>query len=372
MARDRQAQNTLRRNDSSPEGVSGEPQRILLSQLEFDVENPRVVERLGDRPTQDQVKHLLLTSEMKARDLVPSFMENGYIPYEPMIVRPKGDGYVVVEGNRRLAALQSMQAAEDPREKEAFARHRLAEVPCLIFKGDNKQLLAYLGLRHLSKTKDWSTSAKGAFVERVLLAGLDLKEASRITNTTTHALRQILLTRRLFERAGALGIELPSSGADSETFFWHLGDAVRRSRTKQYLRLSENPDPMRPPEVDETRFEHLIGWLYGNPKTQQQRVIRSIRDIGDLDLCLGDERAVAALENGATLAESKEELEAAGATIAAHLERAKRSVQRATRNISDLEEHGVSQVSEALHQLQAAVEQFEASLEHRQSLLSQP
>ena len=347
----------------------GEPQRKPIDQLEFDPENPRIVERLGEKPSQQQIEYLLLTGEMKARELVPSFIENGYIPYEPLIVRPRGKSFVVVEGNRRLAALRSMQKSKDAEEQRAFHQHGLESIPCLIFRGDDRQLLAYLGLRHLSKTKDWSTSAKAAFVERVLTSGLDLREASRLTNTTTNALRLILLTRRLFDRAGDLGIDLSSSGADGETFFWHLGDAVRRTRTKAYLHLRENPQPLKTPELDETHFENLLGWLYGNSKTKQQRIIGSIRDIGKLDLCLGNERATAALENGATLDEAEEELEAAGATIAGHLERAKRSLQRATSNLSDLEAQGISQVEDARGQLAAALEQFGASFDHRRQTI---
>src|SRR5713226_3072720 len=81
----------------------GEVKRIALSSLRYDPKNPRVVERLGENPTQGQIEQLLLGSEMKARELVPSFIENGYIPYEPLIVRPQGSAFSVIEGNRRLA-----------------------------------------------------------------------------------------------------------------------------------------------------------------------------------------------------------------------------------------------------------------------------
>ena len=347
----------------APAGA-GKPEQIPLDKLRFDPTNPRIAERLGDGPTQAQIEQLLLTGEMRARELVPSFMENGFIPYEPLIVRPSGSQFVVVEGNRRLAALRSMKNSKDPEELAAFERHHLESVPCLIFTGDDRQLLAYLGLRHLSKTKDWSTSAKGAFVERMLTAGHDLAEAARLTNTTTTSLRLILLTRRLFERAGTLGLEVPQIGADGETFFWHLGDAVRRTRTKTYLRLEEDPDPLNQPVVDETRFEHLVTWLYGNSKTKRQRIVQSIRDIPDLDKCLGDDRSIKALENGFSLEEAQEELQAAGATIQGHLERAKKSVERACGGPwSNLDAAGLEQVREAWRLLSDAVPQVQTFID---------
>src|SRR6266566_2027462 len=179
------------------------PQLIDIDRLEFDPRNPRTVERLGENASQNQIEEFLLGGEMKARDLIPSFSANGYIPYEPLIVKPRARAaFVVVEGNRRLAALRWMKNSEDTEESAAFVQHALDRIPCLIFEGDERQLLAYLGLRHLSKTKDWTTAAKGAFVERVLRASENsdpaerLREAGRLTNTSTGALRLTLLTRR--------------------------------------------------------------------------------------------------------------------------------------------------------------------------------
>src|SRR5437867_3675858 len=88
------------RRDELPEG---QPQRIELSTLEFDPENPRTVERLGRDASQGQIEEFLRGGEMKARDLIPSFITNGYIPYEPLIVKQgkRKNRFVVVEGNRR-------------------------------------------------------------------------------------------------------------------------------------------------------------------------------------------------------------------------------------------------------------------------------
>ena len=219
-------------------------------------------------------------------------MANGYIEYEPLIVRPEHGGHhVVVEGNRRLAALRSMENGAIPMRKPPFENMGWTGYPALVFDGGERELLAYLGLRHLSKTKDWSASAKGQFVERVLKSGCDLKEAGRLTNTTTGSLRLLLLTRRLFDRAAELDIDLPSAGGAGETIFWHLGDAIRRTRTKDYLGLEEADDPLQEPDLDETKLVNLLGWLYGNSRTGKQRVIDSIRDIGTLDQCLGNDRA---------------------------------------------------------------------------------
>jgi hypothetical protein len=374
------AKTTAKPKQSAPSLPEGKPQPVTLENLEFDPENPRTVERLGRNASQAKIEEFLMGGEMKAGELVPSFMANGYIPYEPLIVRPlsRTGKFHVVEGNRRLAALRSMRDSTDADAKRAFSEHGLSRVPCLVFEGTERQLLAYLGLRHLSKTKDWTTAAKGAFVERILRASTDpdpaerLREAGRLTNASTSALRLTLLTRRLFDQANALGLSLPTSGADNETIFWHLGDAIRRSNTKSYLKLQENPDPLEVPAYDENRFEKLVTWLYGNPKTKQAALITSIRDIPDLNSCLGDSRSIRALENGYSLAEALEELEAAGATVASHLERAKKSIQRAGTGLSEVDKDGIKEIESAHKDLRAALEQFEGSLNVRKNTVANP
>ncbi len=337
---------------------------IEIDKLRFDPLNPRLAEQLPAKATQEIIQQTLLGGSFNAKELIPSLIANGYLPYEPLVVRPKTSKgtHEVLEGNRRLAALISLRDSQDPEHQQAFKEKNLGKVACLIFQGTPDEELAYLGLRHLSKTKDWSTSAKGAFVERFLRAGKDLNEAGRIINTTPTALRTLLLTRRLFERAVQLGFDLTTSDADGEIAFWHLGDAIRRAKTKKYLGLAENPNQLEQPDVDESRFEKLIGWLYGNPKTRTSKIIGSIRDIPDLDSILGNSRATAALEGGSTLEEALEELQSAGVNFVTHVEKATRSLNRALAGLSSLDADGIAKGEAAIHNVDKVLNNIKSLL----------
>ena len=59
-----------------------------IDELLFDERNPRTPERLGPRPTQNQIRDLLI-GEAEAREIVPSFMINGYLPHEPLLPSPQ-------------------------------------------------------------------------------------------------------------------------------------------------------------------------------------------------------------------------------------------------------------------------------------------
>jgi hypothetical protein len=77
--------------------------------LRFDPSNPRFSEE-GPATGQGAIQDLLEKAPHFALELIPSFLENGFIDYEPLVVRAVADHYVVVEGNRRLAAIRHILA----------------------------------------------------------------------------------------------------------------------------------------------------------------------------------------------------------------------------------------------------------------------
>src|SRR4051794_17710247 len=90
-------------SDSAPQFT-----KVLTDLVDLDTENPR----LGGvtNVSQPRLQEILLGEPHFAKDLVESFVENGFIEYEPLIVRKEGDRYVVIEGNRRLAAVKHILA----------------------------------------------------------------------------------------------------------------------------------------------------------------------------------------------------------------------------------------------------------------------
>ena len=93
------------------------------------------------------------------RDLVESFKANGYLPVDQIQVKQlDGGGYLVLEGNRRVAALQYLE--HEYREKaidlgklnpEIFSR-----VPVVIYQeGDQLHHLTVMALKHISGNRKW-------------------------------------------------------------------------------------------------------------------------------------------------------------------------------------------------------------------------
>jgi hypothetical protein len=106
-------------------------------------------------------------------ELATSFLETHFWPQEALIiVSEEHDGAVrnvVVEDNRRLAALKLLRAAYDGsptsrRWREFTERYKdpddlFTKIPCLRAKSRDN-IAAFLGFRHVTGIKDWRPRRK--------------------------------------------------------------------------------------------------------------------------------------------------------------------------------------------------------------------
>src|SRR5437879_575731 len=124
--------------------------RVPTDDVLFDPTNPR----LGGTSTtkQEKLQEMLMEEPHLANLLVESFVVNGFIEYEPLVVRQNGNKYSVIEGNRRLAAVKYIRS--NPQLYAATLIKKLEKVPVLVFheaadKAHRNDIRTYLGVRHL-------------------------------------------------------------------------------------------------------------------------------------------------------------------------------------------------------------------------------
>lgn len=97
-----------------PAAVSGGGyKRVEIEKLLLDPQNPRLAE-FGISPETSQSDLLTtLWKELAVEEVAMSIAYSGYFPHEPLFVEeaPKGR-YIVIEGNRRLAAVKLLLDGE--------------------------------------------------------------------------------------------------------------------------------------------------------------------------------------------------------------------------------------------------------------------
>lgn len=78
-----------------------------VASLHLDSKNPRLGRETSARAPREIIQYLF--EHDKALEVAQSIASRGYFPNEPLLAIKENDRYVVVEGNRRLAALKALR-----------------------------------------------------------------------------------------------------------------------------------------------------------------------------------------------------------------------------------------------------------------------
>jgi hypothetical protein len=163
-------------NDQSTEAdqLRAELKDIDVNELALDPENPRLPRQLHGLSQSQLLRYLFDNGVLD--ELGKSFLDNGYFMHEPVIATPAGienRPYVVLEGNRRLAALLILLQAEVAkeagvrfnleREPTNAERTALARIPSYVVP-DRESVHRFLGFRHIGGIKTWSAEAKARYL----------------------------------------------------------------------------------------------------------------------------------------------------------------------------------------------------------------
>jgi hypothetical protein len=268
--------------------------KVPVGKLRFDPENPRLGGE-ARRKNQEQIQKYLEGPPHHALDLVGSIVENGFLPYEPLVVRRVNDEFVVIEGNRRLAAVQSvLRSAKYP----AAVTSRLKKIPVLVFPNgahgrDSEEVLRYLGVKHLFGFRDWPPVSKAMFLDKRVSSKKDVAQVLKELNITRQEAARYLIPYRLTKVAKKI-----FSRVNAEDF-WSLAESFGRARIKAYIQLDVDRRAMRIKTFDPVKLRYLTQFLYG-----KKRSVTDTRQLSALSRVLGSQEAARRLERGATLEEA--------------------------------------------------------------------
>lgn len=147
---------------------------VNVREFDLDPDNPRLPEDVQGG-SQAQILTYLFENDV-LEELIDSYLTNGYFESEPLIALPPVSGRrVVVEGNRRLAALMILHQLPPAIEAEIaldrdddvsslrLAELRLNHLP-VVEAEDVDDVAAFLGFRHISGLKRWNAEAKARWL----------------------------------------------------------------------------------------------------------------------------------------------------------------------------------------------------------------
>lgn len=284
-------------------------QYIDLDSLNLDPRNPRLGRNfIAEEHTQDEILEEM--SDWSLEELAISFSESGYWSQEALIATKEAIGgeekIVVIEGNRRLAALKKLKLALDGKSKEKRFQAILdrstkidedffSKIPYILV-GGRKEVSAFLGFRHVTGIKEWDPAEKAQFISYLIdEEGLTYEQVMRKIGSKTPTVRSHYIAYKLL-----LQME-ETEGVDVsyiEDKFSVLYLSLRTRGVQEYLGLNIEAEPEDAKEpVPKDRTENLVRfskWMFGNEKIEP--LFTDSRYIDKFGKVLQSEEAVRYLE----------------------------------------------------------------------------
>ncbi|MGH7451320.1 MAG: hypothetical protein ACRENG_08265, partial [bacterium] len=180
-----------------------------VSDLHLDPKNPRLAE-VAHTGTQASIQKVM-EKEFDLQPIKDSLYRNAFFyeeplvaVYEPLLEFGAKPVLVVVEGNRRLAALKSILDNHTEYPNEA-ARKRLEKIPVVV-RTNRDETLPFVGFRHITGIKEWEAPAKAQYAHRLVIAGYTVDHIAQLIGDKTRQVDRWIRTQSLVLRANKLGL----------------------------------------------------------------------------------------------------------------------------------------------------------------------
>ncbi len=291
---------------------------IPVENLLFDFENPRLT--MGEDIKTDKEMVRVLWHDMAVDEIVDSIAANGFFREEPLIaipndpkkIDPKNDRFIVVEGNRRLAAVRLLLNEDLQREVGAKEippvdrklRQDLQRLPVGVY-GKREQVWAYLGFRHINGPKPWDALGKAQFVARVYEEqGVDLDQIAKQIGDRNVTVKRLYRGFTLLRQAETQA-KFDRDDANAYRFFFsHLYTAADQDEFQKFLGINaENSlrkDPV--PKKKLRELSELMLWIYGSRAKNKEPLVQSQNpDLNTLREVLRAPEGISALRAGYSL-----------------------------------------------------------------------
>ena len=300
-----------------------EVSHIALTDLLLDSQNPRFGGR--DR-NMNQTEILDLIVRFGVKDVLSSLAVNGYFEAEPLVCKRQqnSNGYVVAEGNRRLAAC--LIITRDPRASnqtqlsdhyaalwDAHGNLPINPTPAIIFGADEQErtLLSYLGVRHIASAQPWDSYAKAAWIARVVEnSELSIGQVATMIGDQHRTINRMLEGYYLVEQLVESGHFKPEDsqrkgrGSVTEYPFSWVYTVLGYAAVRSFLELGSedaSKNPIGDDRLDDAGL--MIRSMFGDRSKGRGAAIVDSRQLGELASALSSSDKTRLLAQGKTVTE---------------------------------------------------------------------
>lgn len=252
-------------------------------ELHFDFKNPRLVEFQGLANEKNILN--VLWKNMDINELVMSILASGFFKSEALYVVREEGKLIVIEGNRRLAAIKAIL---HPELIKGEGMSKYGEIPAKIIEeltnaipviemSHRKDAWRYIGFKHVNGPAKWDSYAKAQYIALVHNDyGVPLEDiATQIgdSNKITLRLYQGLMLINQADKQTDFKIDDVYS---NRLYFSHIYTAMNYESMQRYLDLDLSEAKVDPvPEHKLEQLEEVLTWILGSKKKDIRAVVKS-------------------------------------------------------------------------------------------------
>lgn len=291
---------------SPPEAERKDVQWKGFADLLLDQENPRLREGLENARQPELLAEL--ATEYELQDLARSIADNGYFSEEPLVTVKRGSKWVVVEGNRRLAALMLLDNPEAAprelrpqwRELSANRRKKVTQVPILEY-ADRNEVTPYLGFRHITGVMQWRPYQKARYIAQLVeKSKMTFPQIARVIGSRGPTVREHYIAYTLVRQARE-GMSIDTDLA--ETSFGVLRRSLSDPNIRAYigLELDQSEKELARPLASRqaAKVKDFFEWAFGT--SEKDAVLKDSRELRKLGTVMASARAVEVLRSSRDL-----------------------------------------------------------------------
>jgi predicted transcriptional regulator len=309
--------------------------------LSFDGRDPRLSEFGVTKRTSEKEIIKILWNVMGVEEIVLSIKASGFFTNEPLIAIQENGKNIVLEGNRRLAAVKCIL---DPTiadfigiNKNALsipqtAKDTLLEIP-VIFVDDRKEAWKFIGFKHINGPAKWGSYAKAQYISQIKNEfDIPLEEIASQIGDTHKTVQKLYQGLQVIEQAENLGVFDRTDIQANRLYFSHLYTGLTYEGFREYIGITGIPEDQANPVPNNKKEElgELLTWIYGSKKKDIQPAVQSqYPDIRRLEAVLKNREAIHALRDGVPLYQAYEISQPKEETFEQSLLEAKRALNKA-------------------------------------------
>lgn len=322
---------------------------VPVDWLVLDHQNPRLIS-VGDDPTDaDIIAHLYRAEDLG--ELLQSIAANGYLDIEPLVVLEKNGHLIVLEGNRRLAALRLFREAglaDQVSRRGGFRitlpdisdQHRRTLDRVSVYRVANREAArSFIGFKHINGAAKWGSYAKAKFAaDWYRTGGVSLSEIAARIGDRHDTVKRMVNAVYVLEQAQALETFSIEDRFNQRFNFSHLYTALSRRPYMNFLTLDSwsnyDPHPNPVPDDGTERLGEILTWLYGSREDDIRPVVEFQNpDIKHLGEILASDEGLTVLRMTGSLSEARASIQLADRKFSEALLRARREVREASNSL---------------------------------------